>query len=465
MLFSSVTFLYYFLPITAGVYFITPKRFKNAVLLLCSLVFYAWGEPKYIWLMGLSILLGYGFGLLAERYRQRKLGVILCAISVTVSLSFLLYFKYTGFFLEMVRAATGLDVPLVHIALPIGISFYTFQMVSYTVDVWRREKAQRSLIRLAAYIAMFPQLVAGPIVRYSDIASQLADRKHSIHLAAEGIRRFVIGLAKKVLLADQLGELCSQFGAAEGKTVLFYWLNAVAFTLQVYFDFSGYSDMAIGLGKVFGFRFSENFRYPYCSASITEFWRRWHISLGSWFRDYVYIPLGGNRKGRLRQVFHILAVWMLTGLWHGASWNFVVWGLYFATLLLIEKRWLLQRLKKHKGLSWLYTMCFVLFGFVIFQAEDLGQAVSNLGGMFGAGGIPFACAEALYYLRSFAVLLVAGGIGATPIPTLCAKWVAGRAAARKLWVFAEPLALAALLLLVTSYLVDGTFQPFLYFRF
>lgn len=457
MLFSSLTFLYYFLPVAVGLYFLVPKRARNGVLLLCSLVFYAWGEPKYVLLMGVTILLGYGFGLLVGKHREGKCGKAFCILSVAASLSFLLYFKYADFILGSIHDATGWDIPLLGVTLPIGISFYTFQMVSYTVDVYRGEEAQKSLVGLAAYIAMFPQLVAGPIVRYSSIAKQLGDRRHSWGLAAYGIRRFVIGLAKKALLANQLGEACSQLQAMGGASVLSYWLDAAAFTLQIYFDFSGYSDMAIGLGSLFGFRFQENFRYPYVAASITEFWRRWHISLGSWFRDYVYIPLGGNRKGWKRQVLNILAVWVLTGFWHGASWNFLAWGLFFAVLLIAEKLWLLKRLQKSKVLSHAYTMFSVMLGFLLFQAGSLGQALDGIGGLFGAGGIPLASEEALYCLRSYAVVLLAGGIGATPI----VRDVARRVKADP----AEPLFVAVLLLTVTAYLVDGSFNPFLYFRF
>ena len=415
MLFSSIPFLYYFLPLVLAVYFLTPARFRNAVLLLASLIFYAWGEPKYVLLMLASILSGYGFGLLQERYRGQKGAKLVCGLSVAVSLSFLLYFKYADFFLENFNAATGLGVPLLRIALPIGISFYTFQIISYTVDVYRGEPAQKNLIHLAAYVAMFPQLIAGPIVRYSDIAQQLEHRSHSTALAAEGVRRFLIGLGKKILIANQLGELCSVFRASDEKSVLFYWLYAVAFALHIYFDFSGYSDMAIGLGKVFGFHFLENFNYPYISASITEFWRRWHISLGTWFRDYVYIPLGGNRVGRARQLLNILVVWMLTGFWHGAAWNFVVWGLMFAVLLIMEKLWLLKPLSKCRPLAHLYVVFFVVISFVIFNAENMGQALSDIGGLFGAGGIPLVSAEAVYCLRSFALVLILAVLGATPL--------------------------------------------------
>ena len=465
MLFSSIPFLYYFLPLVLAVYFLTPARFRNAVLLLASLIFYAWGEPKYVLLMLASILSGYGFGLLQERYRGQKGAKLVCGLSVAVSLSFLLYFKYADFFLENFNAATGLGVPLLRIALPIGISFYTFQIISYTVDVYRGEPAQKNLIHLAAYVAMFPQLIAGPIVRYSDIAQQLEHRSHSTALAAEGVRRFLIGLGKKILIANQLGELCSVFRASAEKSVLFYWLYAVAFALHIYFDFSGYSDMAIGLGKVFGFHFLENFNYPYISASITEFWRRWHISLGTWFRDYVYIPLGGNRVGRARQLLNILVVWMLTGFWHGAAWNFVVWGLMFAVLLIMEKLWLLKPLSKCRPLAHLYVVFFVVISFVIFNAENMGQALSDIGGLFGAGGIPLVSAEAVYCLRSFALVLILAVLGATPLLRNGLVRLSQYPTAGKVLNALEPFTLFVLLLVMTGYLVDGSFNPFLYFRF
>ena len=465
MLFSSIPFLYYFLPLVLAVYFLTPARFRNAVLLLASLIFYAWGEPKYVLLMLASILSGYGFGLLQERYRGQKGAKLVCGLSVAVSLSFLLYFKYADFFLENFNAATGLGVPLLRIALPIGISFYTFQIISYTVDVYRGEPAQKNLIHLAAYVAMFPQLIAGPIVRYSDIAQQLEHRSHSTALAAEGVRRFLIGLGKKILIANQLGELCSVFRASDEKSVLFYWLYAVAFALHIYLDFSGYSDMAIGLGKVFGFHFLENFNYPYISASITEFWRRWHISLGTWFRDYVYIPLGGNRVGRARQLLNILVVWMLTGFWHGAAWNFVVWGLMFAVLLIMEKLWLLKPLSKCRPLAHLYVVFFVVISFVIFNAENMGQALSDIGGLFGAGGIPLVSAEAVYCLRSFALVLILAVLGATPLLRNGLVRLSQYPTAGKVLNALEPFTLFVLLLVMTGYLVDGSFNPFLYFRF
>ena len=465
MLFSSIPFLYYFLPLVAVLYFLVPGRLKNAVLLFASLAFYAWGEPKYVLLMAASVVLGYGFGLLVERYRGKKCGKVYCALSVIASLSVLLYFKYADFFLKNLNAVTGFDLSLLRLALPIGISFYTFQIVSYTVDVYRGEAAQINILDLAVYIAMFPQLIAGPIVRYSDIAGQLKRRCHSWKLAAQGIRRFVIGLAKKILLANQLGELCEVFRASQEKSVLFYWLYALASALYIYFDFSGYSDMAIGLGRIFGFHFLENFRYPYISASITEFWRRWHISLGSWFRDYVYIPLGGSRFGRRRQMFAIFLVWTLTGFWHGAEWNFIVWGLFFAVLLAVEKLWLGKHLKERRILSHIYVLFFVLISFVIFQAQDLGQAVSDIGGLWGAGGIPVVSEEAFYALRSYAIVLLAGVVGATPVLRELGLVVLKRPECKKIWNVLEPAALLTLLLVMTAYLVDGSFNPFLYFRF
>lgn len=465
MLFSSITFLYYFLPVTAALYFLTPKKGKNIVLLLGSLVFYAWGEPKYVLLMAVSILSGFGFGLLVEKHRGKRTGRMFCALSVGVSLFFLFYFKYGNFFLTNLNGALGLELPLIRVALPIGISFYTFQVVSYTLDVYRGEKAEKNFVRLAAYITMFPQLIAGPIVRYGSISGQMRERRHSWALAAEGIRYFVIGLAKKILLANQLGELCGAFRASAEKSVLFYWLYALALTLQIYFDFSGYSDMAVGLGRVFGFYLPENFNYPYISASITEFWRRWHISLGSFFRDYVYIPMGGNRVGKARWLFNIFTVWMLTGFWHGAAWNFVIWGLYFAVFLMAEKLWLLKFLGKSRALSRIYVLFLVTVSFVIFNGESMGQAFSDLGGLFGAGGIPLVSAEALYCLQSFLAVFLVAGVGATPAVKRMAGFLSEKRICRKVLAWAEPAALILLTAIMTAYLVDGSFNPFLYFRF
>ena len=467
MLFSSIPFLFWFLPSVLILYAAAPGSLKNTVLLLSSLFFYGWGEPRYVIWMMLAILMAYIFGLLIERYQSvPKLARLFLALSVSSSLLMLGYFKYADFFIRNVNAATGCSISLLNITLPIGISFYTFQILSYTVDVYRQDvKAQRNLIDLATYVALFPQLIAGPIVRYSDIAEQLKGRIHTMGKTAQGIRRFILGLGKKILIANLLGELCSIFRASDDKSVLFFWLYAVAYTLHVYFDFSGYSDMAIGLGKLFGFDFLENFNYPFISKSITEFWRRWHMSLGTWFRDYVYIPLGGSRVSLPRHLFNIFLVWMLTGFWHGAAWNFVIWGLYFALLLILEKIWLLEILKKSHVLNRIYVLTAAVISFVIFDATDMSQAFSYLKAMFGTGGYPLTSAASSYYFRSYFVVLVIALLGATPIPkSFCRRiqqWKTGTA----VMLFAEPLALSALLLICTAFLVDGSFNPFLYFRF
>jgi len=468
MLFSSIPFLYYFLPAVLIVYFLVPKCLKNAVLLLSSLFFYYWGEPKYVKLMVFSILMGYVLGLLIGCFREKKpvLAKLFMVLSVVVSLGLLGYFKYADFFIANFSAATGLSVELLGIALPIGISFYTFQILSYTIDVYRgNTPAQKNPIDLGAYIAMFPQLIAGPIVRYGDVAAQLKERTCSFDKASLGIRRFVLGLAKKVIIANGLGELAAAFGASNDESVLFYWIYAVAFSLQIYFDFSGYSDMAIGLGKILGFDFMENFNYPYISASITEFWRRWHISLGVWFRDYVYIPLGGNRVAKSRWLFNIFVVWFLTGFWHGAAWNFIVWGLYFALFLLVEKLWLLPKLEKCRVLNHIYVVFFVVISFVIFNAAGMVEAMDCIKAMFGFGGVPAVSAEAIYYLRSYAGLILIGVVGATPLGAKAVAAIKKNRAGEKAVNLLESVVLLVLVLVVTAYLVDGSFNPFLYFRF
>lgn len=466
MLFSSITFLFYFLPCVLFLYFIVPRCLKNSVLLFSSLFFYAWGEPIYVILMIASIVVGYGSGLLIEAFHHRGIKKLILGLSVAVHLSGLAFFKYADFFLGNFSSITGLPIPLLQIALPIGISFYTFQIISYLIDVYRGDvAAQKNPIHFGAYVAMFPQLIAGPVVRYAQIAEELNHRSHSLEHFAYGMRRFILGLAKKVLIANNLGELCELFHSSNDKSVLFFWLYAVAFALQIYFDFSGYSDMAIGLGRVFGFRFAENFNYPFISRSITEFWRRWHISLGSWFRDYVYIPMGGSRVSKVRWLFNIFVVWMLTGFWHGAAWNFVVWGLFFAVLLMIEKLFLCKLLSKTKVLNYLYVLLALLVSFVMFSANDLSQGIAYIGGMFGGGGVPFVSAEFWYYLRSFAVVLVMAAIGATPLLRFIVEKVKNTAVGCCVLNILEPFMLAALLLLVTGYLVDGSFNPFLYFRF
>ncbi len=468
MLFSSIPFLYYFLPLTLLCYFLAPRWAKNAVLLLFSLIFYAWGEPKYVLFMVVSILQGYFFGRLVEKYRIRnpRRSKLFLTASVLFSLLLLVYCKYADFFIRSFNAVTGLSVPLLRVALPIGISFYTFQILSYVVDVYRGTvAAQRNLIDLGTYIAMFPQLIAGPIVRYADIEPQLKERRSTPAMIAAGAQRFVLGLGKKVLIANVLYQLITVYKATTQPSVLFGWMYAAAYMLHIYFDFSGYSDMAIGLGKIFGFTFAENFNYPYISRSVTEFWRRWHMSLGSWFRDYVYIPMGGNRVAPVRRCFNILVVWMLTGLWHGADWNFVLWGLFFAVFLILEKSFLLKSLEKLPLLSHLYTLLLVAVSFVIFDSTGLSEAATHLGRMFGAGGVPLVTGEALYYLGSYAVTFIIAIIGATPYPTRCLNRLSEGPKTGRVLAVAAPVALMALLAVVTAYLVDGSFNPFLYFRF
>ncbi len=464
MVFSSIPFLYYFLPVVILLYFAVPKILKNTVLLLSSLFFYAWGEPKYVILMVLSILVNYVLGILIEKADGKFAAKILIAVSVLFSLGMLGYFKYADFFIENFAKITGMSIATLNIALPIGISFYTFQILSYTVDVYRKNvAAQKNLVKLGTYIALFPQLIAGPIVRYSDIEKQLTNRTHSFEKAAYGIRRFVIGLSKKVLLANSLGEMCNVFYNTDEKSIAFYWLFAIGYMLQVYFDFSGYSDMAIGLGKIFGFDFMENFRYPFVSKSISEFWRRWHISLGTWFRDYVYIPMGGNRVKKSRFMLNIFTVWFLTGFWHGAEWNFIVWGLYFAVFLMIEKFFFKDKLEKLTGLNHIYVLFFVLISFVIFSGSGMKESLSLVGGLFGTGGIPFVTHGCIYTIRNYGFTILVSIVASTPLFSVLRKKVSEKAD-NIIGIIEIPL-LIVLLLTVSGYLADGTFNPFLYFRF
>ena len=466
MLFSSIPFLYYFLPCVLVLYFLVPRCLKNAVLVLSSLVFYGWGEPIYVVLMVVSITVGYISGLLIEKYRGNVISKIAMWTGVGISLAFLAYYKYANFFIENFNAVTGLSLSLLKIALPIGISFYTFQIVSYMVDVDRgTTTAQRNYINLAAYISMFPQLIAGPIVRYVDIEIQLRERKHTFDKISLGIRRFVLGLGKKILIANALGELCDIYKSTSEVSILFAWMYGIAFSLHIYFDFSGYSDMAIGLGHILGFDFLENFNYPYISSSVTEFWRRWHMSLGSWFRDYVYIPMGGNRVKKARWFFNIFIVWLATGFWHGAAWNFIVWGLMFAVLLVIEKLGFMEFLKKHKIISHVYVLFVVMISFIIFNADSMAQSFTHIGALFGAGNIPLVSAEALYYLRSYAIVFILAFIGATPLMKNALVKLNTTKIGGKVLVFAEPICLAGMLIVMTAFLVDGSFNPFLYFRF
>lgn len=456
MVFSSIGFLYYFLPVVVGLYFLLPGTLRNGWLFLASLAFYGWGEPKHLPLMVLSILAFYLLGLAIGRGKRPRLWLW---TGILLGIGLLAVFKYADFAVENTNALLGLSLPLPGLALPIGISFYTFQLLSYLIDVYRgRSPAQRNLMDFGCYISMFPQLIAGPIIRYSDVAPQLRHRAVCAGDLRQGLWRFLLGLGKKALLANQLGQFVQIFRAAREPSVLFYWLYALAFSLQIYFDFSGYSDMAIGLGRVFGFRFPENFRHPFSARSVREFWQRWHMSLGTWFRDYVYIPLGGSRVSRVKWLRNVLSVWLLTGLWHGAAWNFVVWGLYFAFFLLVEKATGFPE-KMPSFFRHGYVLLAVGTSFVIFNAEGMGQAVCDLRAMAGLAGLPLSSAETQYYLSSYGVIFLTAILGCFPISHYVNR------APSQLRSLCQTVIMAALLLLCTAYLVDGSFDPFLYFRF
>ena len=455
MLFSSITFLYFFLPITLILYYLAPWKWKNHILLIASLLFYASGEPRYVFLLMFSAFVGWLHGLGFQKYPGNKAILI---SGVVWNLAFLLFFKYADFLIGSVNGLLGTELPLLQLRLPIGISFFTFQNMSYVLDVyWGNNKAERNLASYATYLCLFPQLIAGPIVRYSDVARELRQRELQLEQVSDGVLRLAVGLGKKVLLANGLGQL-AEMTVADG-SVLFAWLRAVAYALQIYFDFSGYSDMAIGMGHMMGFRFLENFDHPFLSRSVTEFWRRWHMSLGTWFRDYVYIPLGGSRTTKAKWLRNVLVVWMLTGIWHGASWNFLLWGLYYGVLLLVEKLWLGQYLKG-RVLPHLYVILITVFGFVLFHHTDGSAAVREMGIMVGLGGLPFANATALYYLRSYAVLFLLAIVGSTELPNRLSARLPEKAR-----VALQPIFVLVLLVLVTACLVDGSFNPFLYFRF
>ena len=456
MLFSSVTFLFFFLPITLMLHQLLPWRWKNHVLLAASVLFYASGEPVYILLLAFSAFVGWLHGLYMTRHPGHR-GALVSAICW--NLVFLLFFKYADFLTGSINSLLGTAIPALGLSLPIGISFYTFQNMSYVVDVYRGEsKAEKNFASYATYLCLFPQLIAGPIVRYSDVARELRERSVDTAQFSRGVVRFLVGLGKKVLLANSIGVL-AELTVPDG-SVLFSWLRAIAYTFQIYFDFAGYSDMAIGMGAMMGFQFPENFNYPYLSRSVTEFWRRWHMTLGSWFRDYVYIPLGGSRTSTGKWVRNVLIVWTLTGIWHGASWNFLLWGLYYGILLLVEK-FFLGKYLKGKVLPRIYVMLLTILGFVLFHSATASEALTEIGRMFGLGGLPVVNATALYYLKSYAVLLVLCALGSTSLP----KYLAGKIQAHKAIVVLQPAMVLAVLLLVTACLVDGSFNPFLYFRF
>ena len=459
MLFSSIAFLYVFLPLLLIIYFAVPSKFRNLVLLTFSLLFYFLGEPKYIIILLLSCVINYYASKLIDKRKKAKLILIL---DIIYNVGQLLVFKYTDFFIDNINNIFGLDMSFMYIVMPIGISFFTFQALGYVIDVYNKEhKPANNLLEFMTYISLFPQLIAGPIVRYRDVKEEMVNRTTSFSKFSEGIKRFTIGLGKKVLLANVLGEfatLCTE------QTVLASWLRPIAYTLQIYFDFSGYSDMAIGLGLMFGFRFLENFNYPLIANSITDFWRRWHMSLSTWFRDYIYIPLGGNRVSKLKWIRNIFVVWFLTGFWHGASWNFILWGLYFGVLLVIEKIFLAKFLDKTKIFKYIYTLLIVVISFLIFNAASLSEIGNSLKNMFFLNNIPLTGQVTIYYLRSYLVLFIIAIIGATPLMKNVVSKL-NNTKLNKVINILEPIFYLILLTLSTAYLIDASFNPFLYFRF
>lgn len=466
MVFSSTIFLCVYLPLVLLGYYICPKKGRNLFLLIASLVFYAWGEPKYVFLMIFSILVNYIFGRLMDKHRENKKRLkLMLVLSVVIDIGLLSVFKYTDFIITNVNAIFGANFDLLNIALPIGISFYTFQAMSYTIDVYRDDvRVQKNLIDFGMYITMFPQLIAGPIVRYADVQDQLADRSVTTADFSEGVMRFVVGLGKKVLLANQMGAVWSDIYALGGDvSALMAWTGAIAYTFQIYFDFSGYSDMAIGLGRMFGFKFPENFRYPYQSVSITDFWRRWHITLSTWFKEYLYIPLGGNRRGLARQALNLLIVWSLTGFWHGAGWNFVMWGLYYFVILFIEKLFLLKALDKlPKFFRHVYALLLIIIGWVIFASDDVSVLLPYLGSMFGANGA--IGGMDVYTLLTKAVLLIICCIASTELPKKLFLSAAGAMNEKAAFTLKSVL-MIALLALSMILLIGDSYNPFLYFRF
>jgi len=435
--------------------------------LLSSLVFYFWGEAAYTVIMLLMALSGYIHGLLIDKFRGSKLAKAMLISSLVIGIGTLGIFKYSDFFIENINQLFKSNIALLGIVLPIGISFYTFQILSYVIDVYRgNTKVQKSFIDFAMYVTLFPQLIAGPIVRYVTVAEELENRTHSFENVAYGINRFIIGLGKKVLIANVLGEFCEIYKATSEPSVLFVWLYAIAYALHIYFDFSGYSDMAIGLGRIFGFHFLENFNYPYISKSITEFWRRWHMSLGTWFRDYVYIPLGGNRVSTIKWFRNILVVWALTGFWHGANWTFVIWGLYFAAFLILEKLFLKNVFEKIPTIfSRIYVFILLLISWIIFDANSMELAFERMSSMFGMNNLPLISSQTLYYARSYIGVFIIAIIGATPLVKSLVVKLKSSEKINKVINILEPVVQVVLLTVITAYLIDGSFNPFLYFRF
>ena len=462
MVFTSINFLYYFLPTVLILYFIVPKKYKNLLLLISSLLFYFYGEPKYIILMVIEIVLAYFEARLIEKYKSKEIFIF----SIFIHVLLLCIFKYTNFLITNINGIFNTNISLLNIVLPIGISFYTFQIISYLVDVYKEKvKAQKNFISLATYVSLFPQLIAGPIVRYETINDELDNRKQTFNDFSSGISRFIIGLSKKVLIANILGELCNIFILSNEKTILFYWIYGISYSLQIYFDFSAYSDMAIGLGRMFGFHFMENFDYPYISKSITEFWRRWHISLSSWFKDYVYIPLGGSREGTFKLIRNILIVWLLTGLWHGSEWTFVIWGMFIGILLVIEKLLLNKYIEKLPSIvRRIYTLFIIMISFIIFSGSNINESFNNIVGLFNFSN-PFINKFTIHYLKDYGLVLIIAIFLSTPILKNTIIKLKENKKINNIINILEIIVLLILLVIVTSYLIDSSYNPFLYFRF
>ena len=462
MVFTSINFLYYFLPTVLILYFIVPKKYKNLLLLISSLLFYFYGEPKYIILMIIEIVLAYFEAMLIEKYKSKEIFIF----SIFIHVLLLCIFKYTNFLITNINGIFNTNISLLNIVLPIGISFYTFQIISYLVDVYKGKlKAQKNFISLATYVSLFPQLIAGPIVRYETINKELDNRKQTFNDFSSGISRFIIGLSKKVLIANILGELCNIFILSSEKTILFYWIYGISYSLQIYFDFSAYSDMAIGLGRMFGFHFMENFDYPYISKSITEFWRRWHISLSSWFKDYVYIPLGGSREGTFKLIRNILIVWLLTGLWHGSEWTFIIWGTFIGILLVIEKLLLNKYIEKLPSIvRRIYTLFIIMISFIIFSGSNINESFSNIIGLFNFSN-PFINKFTIHYLKDYGLVLIIAIFLSTPILKNTIIKLKENKKINNIINILEIIVLLILLVIVTSYLIDSSYNPFLYFRF
>ncbi len=465
MLFSSILFLYYFLPITMLIYWLAPNKHKNLILFLVSLFFYAWGEPVYVFLMLLSIFANYKFGMAMGKNIENKSKILI--YSVVFNIGLLIFFKYTGFILTNINNIFNINLNIPDIKLPLGISFFTFQALSYVIDVYRNDtKVQTSFMKLGLYVSAYPQLVAGPIVRYNTIADQIDNRTIDLKNIADGILRFTIGLGKKVIFANQFAQIADWIFSSNNSpsTAFGAWIGIIAYSLQIYYDFSGYSDMAIGLGKMMGFEYEENFNYPYISKSITEFWRRWHISLGTWFRDYLYIPLGGNRVNTKRNIFNLFIVWFVTGLWHGASWNFIIWGLYYFLLLIIEK-YILRMEKLPKIISHIMTLILVALGWVIFRAETLTDGLNYILSMFNISLGTHRVMGSHIILNDYWYLFIMGIIGSTPIIKNIGKNLQMKTNRNIFILIVEIIIIIVILYIVTMYLVNSTYNPFIYFRF